>query len=158
MDAVADIRAAGDTMELARHLFRSHSLGTSYRIPYIIQCLSELGLGMKDERPTHILQDAFFDRLILFAKNHVLRDIKHAARIPVPDSYMLVGIADEGPVYEKEGIENVFMLEEGQIFGEDSFSAHVSCSVPMLLAACIHKANEEPIYLQGMCTSIVFAL
>ncbi|CAL1705570.1 unnamed protein product [Somion occarium] len=131
MDAVADIRAAGDTMELARHLFRSHSLGTSYRIPYIIQCLSELGLGMKDERPTHILQDAFFDRLILFAKNHVLRDIKHAARIPVPDSYMLVGIADEGPVYEKEGIENVFMLEEGQIF------------------ACIHKANEEPIYLQG---------
>lgn len=115
--AVADIHAASDTMVLARQLFRSHSLGTSYHLPFIFQCLSELGIGMKDERPKHVLQDEFIERLISFAKTHVLRDIKHAARIPVPNSYMLVGIADEGPAYEDEGVENVFKLEEGQIFG-----------------------------------------
>ncbi|KAK7693992.1 hypothetical protein QCA50_003568 [Cerrena zonata] len=129
--AIADIHAASDTMILARQLFRSHSLGTSYRLPYIIQCLSSLGVGMKDERPQYVLEDKFIDRLIMFAKAHVLRDIKYAARIPVPNSYMLVGIADEGPAYENEGVENVFKLEKGQVF------------------ACIHKPDEDPIYLHG---------
>ncbi|KAI0075266.1 RdRP-domain-containing protein [Panus rudis PR-1116 ss-1] len=133
-DAIAQIHMASDTMELARKLFRSHSLGTSFGFTYLLQCLAQLEMDMEGGKSRHVLDDPFFHRLILFAKNHVLRDIKHAARIPVPDSYLLVGIADEGAAYEKEGVENVFKLKANEIY------------------VCVQSPDEDPIYLEGNCT------
>ncbi|KAG8900740.1 hypothetical protein FRC00_011552 [Tulasnella sp. 408] len=40
------------------------------------------------------VNDGFLNRSILFARNHVLREMKHKARIPVKGSYTLVGVAD----------------------------------------------------------------
>lgn len=49
----------------------------------------------------------------------ILREIKHGARIPVPDSYLLVGVADEGPAYVgKPGYEKVHCLSEHEIYGQ----------------------------------------
>ena len=44
---------------------------------------------------------------------------KFKARIPVPDSYQLVGVADEGQAYIEEDIDkdDVFTLEPGRIYG-----------------------------------------
>jgi RNA-dependent RNA polymerase len=64
------------------------------------------------------MDNPFFSQLRQVAKNDVLRDIKHSARIPVPDSYLLVGVADEGPAYEAAGDTNIFKLQESQIYGE----------------------------------------
>jgi RNA-dependent RNA polymerase len=48
----------------------------------------------------------------------IMRDIKHSARILVPDSHLLVGIADEGPAYVNAGFENVYCLAPGFIYGK----------------------------------------
>ncbi|KAG8915203.1 hypothetical protein FRC00_006648 [Tulasnella sp. 408] len=40
------------------------------------------------------VNDGFLNRSIRFARNHVLREMKHRARIPVKGSYTLVGVAD----------------------------------------------------------------
>lgn len=115
-NAVADIHMASDTIHDAAQLFVRHTLGSSYRLTYILRCLASIHMGMKRERPQHILENQFIDRLIHVAKYSVLRDIKHGARIPIPDSHHLVGVADEGPAYKAAGHEDVFMLGEGQIF------------------------------------------
>jgi len=57
-----------------------------------------------------------------FAEFHVLRDIKHRARIPVKDSHVLVGVADEGPEYRDRKIAKingvkVYVLSESNVFG-----------------------------------------
>ncbi|GJE87096.1 RdRP-domain-containing protein [Phanerochaete sordida] len=134
--AVAAIHMSSDSVLQCRHLFREHSLGGSYRLSYIWQLLNAVGLGMEHEKDKRVvLRDPFFETLVQFAKNDVLRSIKHNARIPVLDSYLLVGVADEGPAYEAEGCENVYKLEKGEIY------------------ACVQKsADEEPIWIQGSVT------
>ena len=51
--------------------------------------------------------------------NHSLREMKFKARIPVPHSHQLVGVADEGQAYIKEGVDpaNIFTLHEKEIYG-----------------------------------------
>lgn len=117
-EAVANINMSSDKILACRQLFRDHSLGTSFRLSYIWQFLAEIDMGMEYERTAkYTLQDAFFERLIQYAKNDVLRSIKHNARIPLPESWLLVGVADEGAAYVAEGCEDVFTLKEGQIYG-----------------------------------------
>lgn len=115
-----DIHTASDSMELFYRLLRAHKLGTSFALDFIIRRLRMIGMGFKHEKNVTVLKNPFIDRLIHFAKNHVLRDVKHGARIPIPDSYLLVGVADEGPAYEAEGVENVYCLAKNEIFGEES--------------------------------------
>ncbi|KAI0094073.1 RdRP-domain-containing protein [Irpex rosettiformis] len=131
--AIASIHMSSDTVLQARQLFREQQLGGAYRLPFIFQCLSALGMGMEyEKRAEYRLNDPFLERTIQFAKNHVLRDIKHGARIPIPGSHHLVGVADEGPAYKAAGFENVYCLPEAHIF------------------ACVQKsADEEPIYIEG---------
>ncbi len=115
--AIAAIHMSSDEIMKCRQLFRVHSLGPSYHISWMLQCLQVIGMGMQHERSKYTLNDPFIDRLTHFAKNHVLRSIKHAARIPIPGSFLLVGVADEGPAYEEAGYENVFKLNKGEIYG-----------------------------------------
>ncbi|OBZ65791.1 RNA-dependent RNA polymerase 1 [Grifola frondosa] len=110
--AKADIYTATDSITQTISFLKAHQLGTSYRLPILLQRLGTIGLGMARESSTGVLQDPFLDRLILYAKNHVLRDIKHAARMPIPDSYLLVGVADEGPAYVADGCQDVLTLNK----------------------------------------------
>ena len=111
------IFTAGDSITNTVRLLRAHRLGMSYRLSFILQGLQRIGMGMQREDAVKHMQDDFIERLIHYGKTHVLRDIKHSARIPIPESYLLVGVADEGPAYQAEGCENVLILQEGQIYG-----------------------------------------
>ena len=115
-NAIADVVKASDSIEQTVTLLKMHNLGLSFHLPWILQRLGAAGMGMEAEKKSSSLQNTFLYSLIAYAKNHVLRDMKHSARIPIPDSYLLVGVADEGPTYED--VENVFTLKKGQIFGE----------------------------------------
>ncbi|KAI0647398.1 RdRP-domain-containing protein [Trametes meyenii] len=132
--AAAKTTTASDSIEETVQLLKTHNLGTSFGIPWILQGLRAAGLGMGPERaPAGDLSGTFLQSLILFAQHHVLRDIKHGARIPIPDSYLLVGVADEGPAYEAEGLKDVFMLEKDEIY------------------VCIQNDEDgEPTYLKGI--------
>ena len=117
-EALARIHVSTDTLLKTAEMLKKHQLGSRYGLAHILNCLSSIGMRTrKEKRFTDCpFDDFFWDRLFLVAKNSLLRDIKHGARIPVPESYHLVGVADEGPTYKEGGGEDIFTLKEGEIY------------------------------------------
>ncbi|KAL1748886.1 RNA dependent RNA polymerase-domain-containing protein [Schizophyllum fasciatum] len=85
--AVADAHRATESLEHAARMLESFGLGTSFRLSSVMLNLEKLGI---DSFPG----DTFYDRMLEFAINHVLRVLKNHARIPVPGAHTLVGVAD----------------------------------------------------------------
>jgi RNA-dependent RNA polymerase len=144
--AVANARTMSESLSQFRMILKDQHLGTTYRLNFIIDRLIEL-VGEKTD-------NAFLNQIRHFALTHVLRDIKHRARIPIPGGWLLVGVADEGPAYVDKGYENVYTLKEGQIFGS-SFSAFYSIALSnvTVFQACVQGPDDpEPIWLRGACT------
>jgi RNA-dependent RNA polymerase len=115
--AKGDIYLARDSLDKLKKLLASHKLGSKFYLISILDQLSKLGLDLKDSNDEKAIRSAFFGRLIRYAMSHSLREVKFKARIPVPESYQLVGVADEGQAYINEGKEDVFTLKEGFIYG-----------------------------------------
>jgi RNA-dependent RNA polymerase len=119
--AKASIYLSSDSLEEFSLLLRKHSLGGKFHLAFILEQLSKLGLDFKDsnEKKKKAIGGAFVERLLRFSMNHSLREVKFKARIPVPKSYQLVGVADEGQAYIKEGVDekDVFTLGPGRIYG-----------------------------------------
>ena len=111
--AVEATRAAAHSLGRAAHLFESYGLGSAYRLPSIMLSLEKLYI---DDLP----QDQFYQKMLEYGINHILRDLKNHARIPVPQAWTLVGVAD---VHK--------YLEPKQIF------------------ACIKPIDGKTIYLEG---------
>ncbi|KDQ20445.1 hypothetical protein BOTBODRAFT_124037 [Botryobasidium botryosum FD-172 SS1] len=117
--AVEDTKAAVGQLERAARLLEQHGLGTSFRLPSVMLNLYKEGFGF-DENSNFTLADEFLQQSLHFGVNHILRELKHRARIPVKDCWTLVGIAD---VHD--------FLEEGEIF------------------ACIKELGQKSKYLEG---------
>jgi len=120
-EAKASIYLSSDSLQEFSNLLRKHGLGGKFHLAFILEQLSKLGLDFKDnnEKKKKAIGSAFVERLLRFSMNHSLREVKFKARIPVPKSYQLVGVADEGQAYIKEGVkeEDVFTLGQGRIYG-----------------------------------------
>ncbi|KAI0704900.1 RdRP-domain-containing protein [Cytidiella melzeri] len=112
--AVANAQRAIESLEKSGRLLEGYGLGASYKFTSIMLGLHKLGVGP-------LLKDTFWRRTMDFAINHVLRELKHHARIPVANAWNLVGVADVHGY-----------LNEGEVFG---------CIVP--------TDGSEPIYLEG---------
>ncbi|KAJ7074173.1 RNA dependent RNA polymerase-domain-containing protein [Mycena amicta] len=133
--AVGDARTIDDGIAQFRTILRNHSLGGPYRLAFILDRLEKLGLDLKPKLAMPGIDNPWLAELRQVAMNDVLRDIKHSARIPIPESHLLVGIADEGPAYKREGLSNVYELPPGQIY------------------ACIQRPEDDkPTWLSGSCT------
>jgi hypothetical protein len=85
--AIRHTRDAASTLSKAARLLETHGLGTSFRMPSVMQSLGKLGLES-------IFDDPFYVQVLKVAVHHVLRDLKHHARIPIPKAWTLVGVAD----------------------------------------------------------------
>ena len=118
--AKASVYMASDSLANFRQLLRDTGLGLKFRVPFILERLEKLGLDFKPTKKMKAIDNPFLDRLVRYTTTHALRDMKYRARIRVPNSYLLVGVADEGQAYIQEGLdaESVLTLEQGQIFGE----------------------------------------
>ncbi|KAI0651763.1 RdRP-domain-containing protein [Trametes meyenii] len=97
-DAVRSVQGSVESLERSARLLEVHGLGASFRLTSAMLGLHKLGLD-----PLH--DDYFWQQMMDFATNHVLRELKHRARIPVPNGWTLVGVADVHGY-----------LEEGEIF------------------------------------------
>jgi len=93
--ALRDVNDATTSLENAVKTLDQFSLGTSYRLSSTLLHVAKLGITPSD-------MGDFYDRMIEITIHHVLRDMKHHARIPVDDGYTLVGVADIHG-YLKEG-------------------------------------------------------
>ncbi|KAF4623572.1 hypothetical protein D9613_001948 [Agrocybe pediades] len=111
--AVRATQAAVDSLEQAAHLFETHGLGASFRLPSVMLSLHKLSI---DNLP----EDMFYKKVLEYGINHILRDLKNHARIPVPNAWTLVGVADVHRYLQPE-----------QIF------------------ACIKPIGGKTIYLEG---------
>ncbi|KXN89871.1 RNA-dependent RNA polymerase 1 [Leucoagaricus sp. SymC.cos] len=112
--AVVETQDATTTLTKAARLLETHGLGASFRLPATMQSLAKLGLES-------VYDDPFYTRLLKIGVYHVLRDLKHHARIPIPDAWTLVGVAD---------VHN--HLKEGQIY------------------ACVKHQSQGVIFLKGL--------
>jgi RNA-dependent RNA polymerase len=117
-EAVADARTIHNSIESFCRILDMHNLGGKYHLSYTLKRLKERhGLDLHPQNDVPGVDNQFLQQVREVAMVTVLRDIKHGARIPVPESYLLVGVADEGPAYEMNGHKDVFTLGEGQIYG-----------------------------------------
>ncbi|KAH9996136.1 RNA dependent RNA polymerase-domain-containing protein [Russula compacta] len=134
--AKASIDLSSDSLENFSKLLTSHNLGGKFHLAFIVDQLNKIGLDFKDSTHKMVIKNSFFERLLRYSMHHSLREVKFKARIPVPNSYQLVGVADEGRAYIKEGVkeDDVFTLKEGSIY------------------VCVQESEHEPpIYLEGAC-------
>ena len=104
-----------------------------------------------------ILNNNFMLSTLKFAEFHVLRDIKHRARIPLKDSHVLVGVADEGPEYRSRGIkkindQKVYCLSPENVFGAPRMHSSKRTLRLKMPSVCIQERDDpEPRYLHGPC-------
>ncbi|KAK0228867.1 RNA dependent RNA polymerase-domain-containing protein [Armillaria fumosa] len=134
-NAVADTVIIDESIKDFNSILQAHSLGSQYRLSYILDKISTLGFDIQPQGRTPSIDTPFLKQIRQVAKIDVLREIKHQSRIPIPGSYLLVGIPDEGPAYEQNGYANVFTLKQNEIY------------------ACIQKRpGDEPEWILGPCT------
>ena len=103
-----------------------YGLGRPFKFHRLLLYLIKGGLHYRD-----LFQDSrpvtkFFERVGEAILVHLKRDVKHRARIPVPNSYTLVGVAD---VHE--------YLKPGEVFG--MYSAFVKRYSLMRSRSCNPK-------------------
>jgi RNA-dependent RNA polymerase len=118
--AKASINLSSESLEHFSQLLTKHNLGGNFHLAFILEQMGKLGLAFKDGIDKKAIDGPFFERLLRFSMYHSLREIKFKARIPVPYSYQLVGVADEGQAYIEEGHANeddVYTLPPGRIYG-----------------------------------------
>ena len=100
-----------------------------------------LGLDFEDGTGKKAIEGAFFGRLLRFSMDHSLREVKFKARIPVPDSYQSIGVADEG----QAGIDkdNVFTLEPGRIYGTLFCGGSQSCYLTQTTTSSLYTKDRK---------------
>jgi RNA-dependent RNA polymerase len=114
-----DIYTGEDSLMNFSKLLEHYYLGGRFHLGFILEQLFKLGLDFKDGTDKKAIKNPFFERLLRFSVHHSLREVKYKARIRVPRSYQLVGVADEGIAYINDGVneDDVFTLKPGQIYG-----------------------------------------
>ncbi|KAI6163945.1 RNA dependent RNA polymerase-domain-containing protein [Pisolithus thermaeus] len=132
--AASNARSADKSLSMFADLLKDHNLCEDFGVPFILRRLNSLGFEFDPGNPRRQLDTPFLSSLRSSAINYVLRGLKYRARIPIPGSYMLPGVADEGPAYVNMGYKDVYCLPEGMIF------------------ACIqHSRDEKPTWIKGPC-------
>jgi RNA-dependent RNA polymerase len=150
--AIQQIHLAGNSLKIFVGLLKSHGLGDNFRLPFILEQLIKLRLDFEDYLDREAIGSAFFGRLVRDSINHSLREVKFKARIPVPHSYQLVGVADEGQAYIKEGVDpdRVFTLKEKCIYGMFFFRGfllvplRLTHEMTFIKSACKRRRTKNP--------------
>ena len=102
-EAIRATEGAVESLATASSLLGAHGLGTAFSLQSVFNSLAHMGADLNTQDDMW----PFLKHVLSFCVNHVLRDLKYRARVPIPRSCVLVGVADE---YN--------LLREGQIYGE----------------------------------------
>jgi hypothetical protein len=133
--AVAKTKDATRSLQDATELLETHGLGSSFRLASTMQNMIKLGIDA-------LQGDAFYDQLLQVAVYHALRDLKNNARIPIPNAWTLVGVADEHNFLEKDEIFACIKKPDGEII---YLEGHVLVS----RSPCIHPGDVQVVSAIG---------
>ncbi|KAK0218131.1 RdRP-domain-containing protein [Armillaria fumosa] len=105
--AIAEVRQIKKSLDAAATTFTHHGLGASFHLESLFRNIArilqmELSEDLDSESGVHY---GLLKTVIAYGATHILREIKHRARIRVPGSYTLIGVSDEWNC-----------LEEGQVY------------------------------------------
>lgn len=117
--AVADVKTISESSPCFRKLLDAHELGEGFNLSSVLTQIECIGLDLnpRDQQPG--FDTIFLQQVREVATSTIMRDIKHSARIPIPGSYLLVGVADEGPAYSANEVDSfeIYTLPERHIYG-----------------------------------------
>ena len=149
--AKAKIYLSSDSLKNFTQQLRDHNMGGQYHLAFILDQLNNLGLDFRDGINKTAIGKRFFESLLRYSMNHSLREVKFKARIPVPKSYQLVGVADEGRAYIDEGLkeEDVFTLKPGLIFGPIHIGSVGTSAYTMVFSMCAKLSTRKPCISEG---------
>jgi len=118
-EAKSVIYSSLDSLDDFLKLLEAYCPGDKFGLASILEQLVNLELDFKDSSGKKAIKSVFFERILCYSMHHALRGIKFKARIRVPNSYQLVGVADEGRAYINEGVkeDDVFTLKPNEIYG-----------------------------------------
>jgi hypothetical protein len=117
---VHDVQSSCTSFVDASKLFGRHGLGMSFRLASLLTNLkTRLGLDIESSSAHGGLRHRLINESIRCACAHALREIKHRAHIPVPNSFTLLGVSDEWGC-----------LDEGEIYAT-GFDDHTRVSQPI---------------------------
>jgi RNA-dependent RNA polymerase len=80
-DAKATVILSEREIERFRDMLRDQGLGGPFRLAYITDKLRQLDFEMAGTPSGRPVDLTFYNRLVKYATHHVLRDIKHGARM-----------------------------------------------------------------------------
>jgi RNA-dependent RNA polymerase len=158
--AKAKIYLSSDSLENFTEHLRKYSMGSQYHLAFILNQLDKLGLDLKDGLNKAAIGRPFFESLLRYSMNHSLREVKFKARIPIPNSYQLVGVADEGRAYINEGLseDEVYTLKPGLIYGALLLGlVGTFAYLYGMYLACVYGEEDEegkkkdPVFIKGAC-------
>jgi RNA-dependent RNA polymerase len=144
-----ELENARSSLQVFKDVLRLHDLGGSFALAPIINDLIRLMQPNSTGLPLDPASlGPFIQSLISFAIAHARRALKYQARIPVPKSWVLVGVADEGYRYWKAGMKNMRALKEREVFS--TFHLAQSCQIyHLFFAVAIRGETGEVEYLKG---------
>ncbi|KAG6833060.1 hypothetical protein H0H87_011804 [Tephrocybe sp. NHM501043] len=132
--AAADVRDSDELSDSFHRLMEDRRLGHHFRLSSTIKQVVQLVRQSSPDLAEQFLRSPFLRHVAQVVKSAVLQDMKYGARVPIPKSYVLAGVPDEGPAYEMAGRSDVYSLQPGQVY------------------ACVHHPGDaEPTWLSGPC-------
>lgn len=153
--AIDKTRSALRSLADAAEMFEQNGLGASFRISTTLRGLSDLGIIN--------LGGSFYHDVLEDATYHVLRELKHRSRIPIPGGWTLVGVADEHNYLEENEIfVCVTPVGRGPVY--------LSGQVIISRSPCIHPGDVQlaraigkpppgtPFDVEPICNTVVFSV
>nr|KAF9074881.1 RNA dependent RNA polymerase-domain-containing protein [Rhodocollybia butyracea] len=142
--AEADAKLIDSSLSKCREIITTHSYGNAFHFSWILEQLEKRDgdfaePASRSQKKTNV-DSQFFQGLRNVSRMQVLKEIKHEARIPIPESYLLAGVADEGPAY----------VDDPNI---PEFNEKNTCCLPENnIYACIQRPGDaEPTWIEGAC-------
>lgn len=106
-DAVNELRDSTKSAAFAANFLKRQRIASGpLRFPWMIEVLYNIGLNFRD--------DTFLERVLELTLLTALRDLKHKARIPVPQAVNLMGIVDETGILEEGEIYCPYQWNDGE--------------------------------------------
>jgi RNA-dependent RNA polymerase len=153
-DAIAEAKTIHNSIEQFHRMLQRYNFGGLFRLRQTVERLMNMGFDLKPEGAplNRIVDHPFVTRIRQFMMTHILREVKHSARIPIHHSHLLVGVADEGPSYKARGHDNVFILPAGMIFGlvHAFYCVRNHLTLSIQLVSRNPKTRSQPISKEGV--------